>query len=240
MKMQIDKHIIDKINDAHDGVVQSSQDAIQYAIVAGKELNKLKEQAKHGQFLSSIRLSFKFNERTAQRYMQVADYSAKTTALSDLQSAYKLIEIEESKKKQLEQASQRERLQYRTEHKEKPDTWQRSDDYAWQKLQQENKERDERISDYKNKMKEESARRERLKAEDEVDFEQLKGFFSNEQTKQDKLKNIRISNQNGAILDFLANYLDNLDTDSKRIEECHNIIKFCKDKSRTLQVTKML
>ena len=240
MKMQIDKHVIDKINDAHDGVVQSSKDAIQYAIYAGRELNKLKEQAEHGQFLSSIRLSFNFSERTARNYMKVADYSANVQALADLQEAYKLIESEESKKKQLEQANQRERLQYRTEHKEKPDTWQRSDDYAWQKLQQENKERDERISDYKDKMKEESARRERLKAEDEVDFEQLKGFLSNEQTKQDKLKNIRISNQNGAILDFLANYLDNLDTDSKRIEECHNIIKFCKDKSRTLQVTKMV
>lgn len=239
--MQIDKHIIDKINDAHDGVIQSSKDAIQYAMYAGRELNKLKEQAEHGEFVPILNGNmFKFKERTAYNYMKVADYSAKLQPLANLQEAYKLIEIEESKKKHIEQASQRERLQYRTEHKEKPDTWQRSDDYAWQKLQQENKERDERISDYKDKMKEESARRERLKAEDEVDFEQLKGFFSNEQTKQDKLKNIRISNQNGAILDFLANYLDNLDTDSKRIEECHNIIKFCKDKSRTLQVTKML
>ena len=238
--MQIDKHIIDKINDAHDGVVQSSKDAIQYAIYAGRELNKLKEQAEHGQFLSSIKMTFNFSERTARNYMKVADYSANVQALADLQEAYKLIESEESKKKQLEQASQRERLQYRTEHKEKPDTWQRSDDYAWQKLQQEKKERDERISNYKDKMKEESERRERLKADDEANFEQLSSFFSNEQAKQDNLKNIRISNQNGAILDFLADYLDKLDTDSKRIEECHNIIKFCKDKSRTLQVTKML
>lgn len=234
--MQVDKHIVDRINDAHEGVVQSSQDAIQYAITAGQELNRIKDMAEHGEFLDTLNSGiFKFRERTAQRYMRVANYSAKTTALSDLQEAYRLVESEEAKKKQAEQANQRQRLEYRSQHNEKPATWQRSDDYAWQKLQKEREERDERISKAKEQMSAQAEQKAESKRQSEHEFESIRQYISNEQSKIDKMSKLKISNQNGSIIDLLDSYLSGLSTDSQRMEECHNIIKYCKDIANRLQ-----
>lgn len=244
--MELDKHIIDKINDAHEGVVQSSKDAIQYAIMAGAELSRIKSLVEHGEFIPILNSGkFKFGERTAQRYMQVADYSAKTTQLSDLQEAYKLIESEESKKKQAEQADQRQRIQYRIEHNEKPSTWQRSDDYAWKKHQEEAQARSQRIKDFQESQLnisatdkdtselDEDLNRAKEKASGSADF--INDYLKNEQSKLADMQNLKITNQNGGILQLVESYLAGLGSDSQRIEECYNIIKYCKDKAIKLQ-----
>jgi hypothetical protein len=244
--MELDKHIIDKINDAHEGVVQSSKDAIQYAIMAGAELSRIKSLVEHGEFIPILNSGkFKFGERTAQRYMQVADYSAKTTQLSDLQEAYKLIESEESKKKQAEQADQRQRIQYRIEHNEKPNTWQRSDDYAWKKHQEEAQARSQRIKDFQESQLnisatdkdtselDEDLNRAKEKASGSADF--INDYLKNEQSKLADMQNLKITNQNGGILQLVESYLAGLGSDSQRIEECYNIIKYCKDKAIKLQ-----
>lgn len=244
--MELDKHIIDKINDAHEGVVQSSKDAIQYAIMAGAELSRIKSLVEHGDFIPILNSGkFKFGERTAQRYMQVADYSAKTTQLSDLQEAYKLIESEESKKKQAEQADQRQRIQYRIEHNEKPSTWQRSDDYAWKKHQEEAQARSQRIKDFQESQLnisatdkdtselDEDLNRAKEKASGSADF--INDYLKNEQSKLADMQNLKITNQNGGILQLVESYLAGLGSDSQRIEECYNIIKYCKDKAIKLQ-----
>jgi len=244
--MELDKHIIDKINDAHEGVVQSSKDAIQYAIMAGAELSRIKSLVEHGEFIPILNSGkFKFGERTAQRYMQVADYSAKTTQLSDLQEAYKLIESEESKKKQAEQADQRQRIQYRIEHNEKPNTWQRSDDYAWKKHQEEAQARSQRIKDFQESQPnisatandtselDEDLNRAKEKASGSADF--INDYLKNEQSKLADMQNLKITNQNGGILQLVESYLAGLGSDSQRIEECYNIIKYCKDKAIKLQ-----
>lgn len=244
--MELDKHIIDKINDAHEGVVQSSKDAIQYAIMAGAELSRIKSLVEHGEFIPILNSGkFKFGERTAQRYMQVADYSAKTTQLSDLQEAYKLIESEESKKKQAEQADQRQRIQYRIEHNEKPNTWQRSDDYAWKKHQEEAQARSQRIKDFQESQPnisatandtselDEDLNRAKEKASGSADF--INDYLKNEQSKLADMQNLKITNQNGGILQLVESYLAGLGSDSQRIEECYNIIKYCKGKAIKLQ-----
>jgi hypothetical protein len=244
--MELDKHIIDKINDAHEGVVQSSKDAIQYAIMAGAELSRIKSLVEHGEFIPILNSGkFKFGERTARRYMQVADYSAKTTQLSDLQEAYKLIESEESKKKQAEQADQRQRIQYRIEHNEKPNTWQRSDDYAWKKHQEEAQARSQRIKDFQESQLnisatdkdtselDEDLNRAKEKASGSADF--INDYLKNEQSKLADMQNLKITNQNGGILQLVESYLAGLGSDSQRIEECYNIIKYCKDKAIKLQ-----
>ena len=244
--MELDKHIIDKINDAHEGVVQSSKDAIQYAIMAGAELSRIKSLVEYGEFIPILNSGkFKFGERTAQRYMQVADYSAKTTQLSDLQEAYKLIESEESKKKQAEQADQRQRIQYRIEHNEKPNTWQRSDDYAWKKHQEEAQARSQRIKDFQESQLnisatdkdtselDEDLNRAKEKASGSADF--INDYLKNEQSKLADMQNLKITNQNGGILQLVESYLAGLGSDSQRIEECYNIIKYCKDKAIKLQ-----
>ena len=109
--MQLDKHIVDKINNAHNSVVDSSKNAIQSAIEAGDLLNRVKSIAGHGEFVPILNSGmFSFSERTARSYMKVSDYSANVQGLADLQSAYRLIESEETKKKQAESVEQRDRL----------------------------------------------------------------------------------------------------------------------------------
>lgn len=53
-----------------------------------------------------------------------------------------------------------------------------------------------------------------------------------------KLSELNIVNQNGSIIDIIEHYLSSLDTDSQKIEECHNIIKYCKNVSVKLQEVK--
>lgn len=236
--MQLDKHIVDKINNAHNSVVDSSKNAIQSAIEAGDLLNRVKSIAGHGEFVPILNSGmFSFGERTARSYMKVSDYSANVQGLADLQSAYRLIESEETKKKQAESVEQRDRLAYRTQHNEKPSTWQRADDYAWQKLQAERKERDERIAkakaDIDNQSKANHQRSEQAKA----DSERIKQFFNSQSKKQEQLEHLGISNQNGNILELIDSYIVSLDNDDQRIEECHNIIKYCKNKAASLQVS---
>jgi len=217
--------------------------------MARAELSRIKSLVEHGEFIPILNSGkFKFGERTAQRYMQVADYSAKTTQLSDLQEAYKLIESEESKKKQAEQADQRQRIQYRIEHNEKPNTWQRSDDYAWKKHQDEQQARDERIKAFNDRQRtlnnsnsmndglDEELAQAKQKANDSEDF--INDYLQNEQNKLADMQNLKITNQNGSILQLIESYLANLDTDSQRIEECYNLIKYCKDKAIKLQQNK--
>ena len=233
----LDQHIIDKINTAHDNVVSHSKDAIQEAIIAGGELTRIKEMCEHGEFIAIINDKFNFNPTTVFKYMRVYRYANSLKGIPDLQSAYRLIESEETKKKQAESVEQRDRLAYRTQHNEKPSTWQRADDYAWQKLQAERKERDERIAkakaDIDNQSKANHQRSEQAKA----DSERIKQFFNSQSKKQEQLEHLGISNQNGNILELIDSYIVSLDNDDQRIEECHNIIKYCKNKAASLQVS---
>lgn len=234
--MQVDKHIIDKVNEAHRAVLSSSKEAVKRAIEAGQLLNDIKGMVEHGEFLTVVNSGmFEFSERTAYNYMKVADYSANLQPLADLQTAYRFIESEEAKKKQAEQANQRQRLEYRSQHNEKPATWQRSDDYAWKKLQDERTARDERIAEAKAKMDTQAEASKQSKEEYDQATDFIDNYMKNEIDKAKQLESMRITNQNGNVLDALQLYLDSLPTDSKRIEECHNIIKFCKAKSASYQ-----
>jgi len=129
--MELDKHIIDKINDGHREIVRGSKDLVRKAIIVGEEIIRAREIAGHGEFGKLIDGGlFDMKKANVYNYIKVAEYSAKVQTIGNLQEAYKLIESEESKKKQAEQADQHQRIQYRVEHNEKPRTWQRSDDYA--------------------------------------------------------------------------------------------------------------
>jgi len=188
---------------------------------------------------------FDMKKANVYNYIKVAEYSAKVQTIGNLQEAYKLIESEESKRKQAESKEQHERLKYREQYNEKPNNWQRSDDYAWSKLQDERRARDERIIQAKNRMNnqsEQSASRKeelnRLMQKSQSGTAILNEYFAEEQQKINNLNNLRISNKNGGVLGLLEQYLHGLNTDSQRIEECHNIIKYCKNMARELQVIK--
>ena len=242
-KVQIDKHIIDKINDGHREIVNSSKDLVQKAIVVGKEIIRAREIAGHGEFGKLIDSGlFDMKKANVYNYIKVAEYSTKVQTIGNLQEAYKLIESEESKRKQAESKEQYERLRYREQYNEKPDNWQRSDDYAWSKLQDERKARDERIAKAKDSMNAQSEQSntqkeefDRLRQEAQAGTEMLNDYFSKEQQKIDNLKKMNITNQNGGVLAVLEQYLAGLPSDNQRIEECHNIIKYCKNVSASLQ-----
>ena len=235
MKMQIDKHNIDKINHEHSQVISSSKQAIGHAIKAGELLTEIKEMLEHGQFISAVENSFEFTRRTAFNYMSCYKYSANVQTLSHLQEAYKYIETEEAKKKRTKEEGQRAKFAYRREYNEKPDTWERADDYAYEKYQKEEADRDKRIAQAKSGMDNEA----QSKINTDQEFAQATGYL-NDYVKaigdrKDKLGSLNIINENGDIIEYLADYLANLKTDSQRIEECHNIIKYCKSISVSLQ-----
>lgn len=237
--MQIDKHIIDKVNHEHSEVIHSSKQAIQHAIEAGKLLTEIKSMVEHGEFLTIVNSDrFDFGQATAYNYMKVSTYAAKLQSIGNLQEAYKLIETEEAKKKRAKEESQNAKFAYRKQYGEKPDTWERADDYAWEKYKQSEAERDDRIAQAKQDME----TSERLAKDSDNDYQQatdyLKDYIQTENLKQAKLSELNIVNQNGSIIDIIEHYLSSLDTDSQKIEECHNIIKYCKNVSVKLQEVK--
>lgn len=238
MNMQIDKHIIDKVNHEHSEVIHSSKQAIQHAIEAGKLLTKIKGMVEHGQFVSAINSYFEFSQPTAYRYIQCYVYSAKLSQMINLQEAYKLIETEEAKKKRAKEESQHAKFAYRKQYGEKPDTWERADDYAWEKYKQAEADRDARIA----KAKQDMETSERTAKDNDNNYQQatdyLKDYIQTENLKQAQLSELNIVNQNGSIIDVIEHYLSGLDTDSQKIEECHNIIKYCKNVSVKLQEIK--
>ena len=238
MQTQVDRHIIDQINEEHTAIIESYKHTVEHAIKAGELLTRVKDMCKHGEFLLIVNSKFSFSERTARNYMKVFEHSSKTATLADLQSAYKLIESEEAKKKLAKEEDQRSKFAYRRKYNEKPDNWTRDDDYAWKRIQEEDIARNKRIADLKKEM-DESAQQKRIDDESiDAGLHRLKDHFDNEQAKVEKLKELNITNQNGGILDLLGNYLAGLSTDSQRIEECHNIIKYCKSVSAKLQQVK--
>ena len=238
MQTQVDRHIIDQINEEHTAIIESYKHTVEHAIKAGELLTRVKDMCKHGEFLLIVNSKFSFSERTARNYMKVFEHSSKTATLADLQSAYKLIESEEAKKKLAEEEGQRSKFAYRRKYNEKPDNWTRDDDYAWRKDQEAKVAQTERITEFKQEMHEAQQAKETEDAEIEQGWEKLREHFDNEQAKVEKLKSLNITNQNGGILDLLGNYLAGLSTDSQRIEECHNIIKYCKSVSAKLQQVK--
>ncbi len=236
--MQVDKHIINQINEEHTAIVESYKHTIEHAIKAGELLTRVKNMCKHGEFLLIVNSKFAFSERTAYRYIKAYEHSDKIATLADLQEAYKLIESEEAKKKAAKEEDQRSKFAYRRKYNEKPDSWTRDDDYAWRKDQEAKVAQAERIAEFKQEMDNAQEAKKIEDAEIEHGWETLQNHLKSEEQKMEKLKELNITNQNGGILDLLGNYLAGLSTDNQRIEECHNIIKYCKSVSAKLQEVK--
>lgn len=235
MNMEIDKHIIDQVIHEHSEVVNSSKQTVEHAIKAGELLSRVKDMCEHGEFLAIIGSKFDFGKSTAYTYMKCYEYSAKVQQLGNLQEAYKLIESEEAKEKQAKSVEQVAKFNYRKQYNEKPQTWERSDDYAWDKHIKAEQATDERINRAKQDMNNQSQAKSANNIEYEQATEYLKSYVESEKSKQSKFNDMNIVNQNSNILDVVGHYLAGLKTDSQRIEECHNIIKYCKNMSVDIQ-----
>jgi hypothetical protein len=74
-----------KVRDAHAGVVAAFGKAVQHALTAGQTLNAAKssKQIPHGQWLPFLKRC-DLNERTAQRYMQLAELAESNASCATL------------------------------------------------------------------------------------------------------------------------------------------------------------
>lgn len=66
--------LADQINAAHLEVEQSYRRALQAAYVAGQALLEAKRRLNHGEFLPWLSANCQFSERSAQRYMAIAQH----------------------------------------------------------------------------------------------------------------------------------------------------------------------
>lgn len=72
------------IRKAHAGVVKAFSDAANCAIEAGLRLKTARECTGHGRWTSFVVQDCGLNERTARRYIQLADLAAKRSSTTDL------------------------------------------------------------------------------------------------------------------------------------------------------------
>jgi hypothetical protein len=143
------------------------------------------------------------------------------------------------KEKESKEKDQKRKLYFREKYNTLPENWNDDDEKQWVKFQKEEKERDERIRQLKKESIKTQQEKENRQNETSRLFDEVKRgieYFTNtEMEKQEELKKLRISNQNGHILIVIADYISGLNNDNERIEECQNIIKYCKRKAVDLQ-----
>ena len=239
--MQLMTDRTEEIRKELDDLHQSLKMSVGKAIRVGELLIEQKEFLGHGNFLPWLKSNFEMTERHAQRYMKIADHSDKTDKMSDLQSAYLLVEsIEKQEKMTTEERSRSMISEYRKTG-EKPEGWDRKLDYRLKKDNEglaKQKERIENLDRERETLKEERAER-----EEPVSFfsDTLKAatdaIIERDQERSDWKDKIRLSDGGkvDSFLDAIVDYLETLSNDNRRIEACNNIIKVCRNISIELQ-----
>lgn len=222
-----------QINERHDSIQTALKRSVQEAIAIGGLLIQVKEQLQHGEFGEWINQNCNFTDRTARNYIQIFKYKNKMETISDLQEAYKQIEYyEQQEKKKITEEREKKMSEYKKTGI-KPDNWTRSDDYNYKKYY-DDKERDKRIAEFKQKKEQERIEREK---QNRADDERIK---ENETIIEQLTKNIneqkefvnRINEGNkyqDTFFSIIHNYINELKTDSEKLEALNNIIKYCKE-----------
>jgi hypothetical protein len=230
------QNVTQQIVKLHSGIENSMRRSVADAIEIGRLISEEKEKLQHGQFLPWLS-TLPFNERTSQRYIRLNEYRDKCDSVSDLQEAYKQVESLEAQEKRTKEEKQRVMIRERIKTGKKPDGWDRSMDYAYDKElreEKEYKERMEKINSFKEREKE-------TKQEPKPDYNGFgfdhetllsatKAMAEKDRQKEHFKERIRISHEGmqDPFVDALIDYLDGLDDDNRRREACTNIIKLCK------------
>lgn len=86
---------INEINRLHNEIVGHLKTSLEKAMRIGELLTEQKQKLKHGEFTPWIKANLPFTDRTARNYMRLHRERdrIKTETVSDLKSAYKLLEI---------------------------------------------------------------------------------------------------------------------------------------------------
>lgn len=236
----------EELNRLHGQIEGKLRSTVEDAIRAGEILTQVKERVGHGEFLQWVRKNAEFEERTAQRYMQLFVYRDKCVSVSDLQSAYKQVESLEAQAKRTESQRAADRVRHYLKTGEKLEGWRRGTD---DKIVEEERARAERIEAAKAKMQEAADRREqeeKRRAESRASWSATEDMLrkaaeihvehsAKRRQFKERIK-LSQSGESDAFIDALMDYLDEMENDSRRIEACQNIIKVCRNIAASLQV----
>lgn len=230
------QNITQQIIKLHSGIENSMRRSVADAIEIGRLIAEEKEKLQHGQFLPWIS-TLPFSRQTADNYSSLALYKSKLLNVGNLEQAYKQVESLEAQAKRTEEQRIKELVRERIKTGKRPDGWEKSMDYHYDKElreEKEYKERMEKINSFKEREKE-------TKQESKPDYNGFgfdhetllsatKAMAEKDRQKEHFKERIRISHEGmqDPFVDALIDYLDGLDDDNRRREACTNIIKLCK------------
>ena len=221
-----------EINILHNIIKHKLRSSVIEALKIGKLLIKQKENIKHGEFEKWIEHSLTFSTRSAERYMKLYRYRGKTDSLTDLQSAYKMVQSLDAKKRTIETKLAFDRvLEYKKTGK-KPENWRQNTD---DKLFKEEIERDERINNIKENYEQRIYEQKHIKDPIKKAINEFNEDYKIRKEYKDKLKLSGDIKETYAYLDAIMDYLNGLEDDNRRLEACHNIIKTVKSITKDLQ-----
>ena len=223
-----------EIIELHNLIIQSARRTVSDAIRIGQIISVEKERLEHGQFLPWLQ-TLPFDQKTVWTYMRFHRYSDKIGNFPNLSEANKQIESLEAAEKRREDERKQQLIRERIRTGVKPEGWDRSLDYEYNKRIE--------MGGYARKIASEpSPKTEKTdfkKLEDNMNFisEALSGISENTVARQAFKDRIRISDtgKDDAFIDAIADYLEELENDNRRIEACYNIIKICKGIANELQ-----
>jgi hypothetical protein len=230
------QNVTQQIVKLHSGIENSMRRSVADAIEIGRLISEEKEKLHHGQFLPWVS-TLPFSERTAQNYIRLSLYKSKCANVADLDSAYKMVESLEAQAKRTEEQRIKELVRERIKTGKRPDGWEKSMDYHYDKEMREEKEYQERMEKVNKFNEREKETKQEAKQEYNgfgFDHETLiaatSKLIENEQKKADFKERIRISHEgkDDQFQDALIDYLNDLEDDNRRREACTNIIKLCK------------
>jgi len=194
-----------------------------------------------GEYLNDVGLA----KTTVHRWLE--RYEPQERRLMEPEEVEKRKEIE-TRKKQDESTAIRRRIIECKKTGIKPDDWDDKTEREYQKQLKEDEEREKRIEEAKREMEESRKRKEeeikRRKEYYEQEDEEFEIFRmagdkiieKGEKRKKFKEKiKLSQSGESDLFIDALMDYLDELESDSRRIEACQNIIKVCKNVAVELQ-----
>ena len=235
MNTQIEISLSKELNELHKTIEGKLRSTVQDAIMAGEILTNVKEKVAHGEFIPWIEKNLIFTRMTVNRYMGLYEYKGKCNTVLHLPEAYKLVAKLESAKKQTENQRAFKRVQEYKKTGVKPEGWRKNTD---DKLYQKEIDRDERIESVKRKMSSRQEESEQRKNEDDFFSDSINKLVEHTNKRLSFKEKIRLSadGENDSFIDALMDYLEEMESDSRRIEFCYNIIKVAKNIARELQL----
>lgn len=222
---------------------QSLKMTLERAIRVGKLLCEQKEFIGHGLFVSWVESNLDISWDTTNRYIKCFEHHDKISNLPNLQDAYKQIENIEQQARQSKEQRDREMISEYRKTGIKPAGWDRSIDYRIKKDDEARKAQSDRIE--RERIARENRAKDRKESQTEsthhtVFSEALKTatetIIGKMEKREEWKEKIRLSdNGKEPFMDAIIDYLEGLESDSRRIEACNNIIKICRNIAVELQ-----